>query len=259
MVVQQVSIRSSLLFAFLLLSTLAQGQRAENCNINILRVPNPNNQLYALLCRCGTPENPRFRGRVTRRLPPGTPDTAARASNTVHCLRRQLHHLRRRCEHSKSAFVHSARHALHRCVVRSKPRFDDGKPFTFNKSTCGAEFRTVAARGLQDGRLRLETFIVCTCPQGPNYNVHTGSVNLLSTSGASAASNREAEAVMMCTRDKIRALGTSCNADPSDRFELRAAQALNVCCKRRRVRQPQAKLQCQSVVPNDVSTIQIQL
>lgn len=238
-----------------LLSSPTLAQRRRQCRTAIFRVRNARNNLYALVCSCRRGHEPYgFEGRSVRDFRPWEKDTVAQAGVTVRCFRHRLHHLRRRCVHSSRLFERAATHALRDCMTK-RPKRDNGKPFMYKKDRCTTSFRSLPGISATTGKARFETLLVCACRQAADYIVHPGAVQLV-TQGAPTSPRTEARFVQKCTRNALGDLGKACAGMPG-RFNLRAAQQFNVCCKRARVRFAKSKLQCQDVVPDDVDTVQL--
>lgn len=249
---------TTLLCAVLILTALpssAQARGRHNCRTAIFRVRNARNNLYALVCSCRRGGHPfGFVGRSVRDFRPWEKDTAAQAALTLRCFRHRIRHLNSRCVSSARLFERAATHALRDCMTQ-RPTQDDGKPFMFKKNRCTAGFRPFPGVSVATGKDRFETLLVCACRQAADYTVHPGAVQLV-TQGAPTSPRAEARFVQKCTRNTLGELGRTCRKLPG-RFNLRAAQQFNVCCKRARVQFPKSKLKCQDVVPDDVDTIQL--
>lgn len=210
-----------------------------SCRISTFRVTG-RSSLFALACQCGS--SPEFLGRSIRRLAPSRPDTIAQERLTVSCIEHLKPSLSRACSHSPFLFQMRASAALKTCMNR-KPKRDNGELFRFNKEKCNAGFRELDEE-------RKEVLLVCQCPQRVGYSVQPGVVQFV-TDGSKNGASREQKLLDRCTRNVRAQLTSGCRVHP-ERFDLRAAQAFNVCCKRIRRQFPKNKLLCQAVVPGDV-------
>lgn len=149
-----------------------------------------------------------------------------------------------------TAYQRVASHVLTRCMklTPKNPPAKDNRKFTFDGSKCVAEFRELDVA-------RVEALLVCACTQRPGYIVHPGVIQFITTNSPNGAS-KEQKLLQKCTRDFIPALTNACSNMPK-RFDLRSAQMFNVCCKRARVQFKNAKLNCQTIVPDDVSALDL--
>lgn len=218
------------------------------CFADIFRVVG-SNDLYSVPCRCEGPDD--YVGRSTVFLG-DSPNTLAQARTTVECLRKSRHALNRACDRNVRQFEVEARHAIERCLRERPPKDAEGinSPFDYKKDECRAIFRRVDVEGL-----RQESVWVCACEQEPGYVVHPG-VGQFFGMPSILGEGEEREFQKKCTMSELAKLTSTCQTDPA-RFELQSLQALNVCCKRLRVKFPKSKLDCQMTVPDDVTVSQL--
>ncbi|CAN8075227.1 unnamed protein product [Agarophyton chilense] len=217
------------------------------CNIATHRVTGKNS-LFSLVCRCDN--RPEMIGRSVRFLDPDTPDTVAQEELTVDCIEHEKPRMARACVHSGSAFERAAAHVLSDCMGRrpSNPSAAGMQPFAFKIDRCVTEFRELDVE-------RMEALLVCACTQRAGYLVHPGVIQFI-TNGSPLGSGEEQRLLETCTAQAMPQLNDACRNMPG-RFDLRGAQAFNVCCKRARVLFDDEKLQCQAIVPDQVDSIDL--
>lgn len=236
------------------LSTAHRVERNIDCLNSIFRLSTRLDKSYVITCTCSNSDE--FLGRAVSPLPDNVRNTAAQARVTLRCLRSKKAFLEHRCEHGALEYERAARHVLQRCISKPVPKKNrlPERPFTFRRDMCEAELRLVDGRS-PTGSDQFEAFVVCACRQAKDYIVHPGAVRLI-TQGSPLGARREARFLASCTRASLSNLGSTCRSS-ARRFDLRAAQTFNVCCKRARVMFPNSKLDCQTVVPDDVDSIQL--
>lgn len=217
------------------------------CRIATYRVTGKNS-LFSLVCRCG--QMSEALGRKIQFLDPHTPDTMAQERLTVSCIERRKHEMERACQRSAAHFERSAEHVLRLCMGKrpKNPTREGLKPFMYRRDQCEYEFRELDVP-------RKEVLLVCGCTQRPGYIVHPGVTQFL-TVGSPNGEDEEQKFMQKCTKDAIPQLNDACKNIPG-RFDLRSAQAFNVCCKRARVKFALEKLKCQATVPDDISAIEL--
>lgn len=217
------------------------------CRIATHRVVGKNN-LFSLICRCG--DGLEMLGRSIRFLDPHTADTNAQEELTVACIEHRKPEMAGACLKSGSEFERLAAHVLQECMGRrpQNPSAEGLMPFTFRRDMCEAEFRELDVE-------RVEALLVCACTQRPGYIVHPGVIQFI-TSGSPNGASEEQKLLLNCTREALPRLTDTCSNMP-ERFDLRSAQAFNVCCKRVRVLFPEEKLECQATVPDDVTALDL--
>ncbi|PXF40864.1 hypothetical protein BWQ96_09409 [Gracilariopsis chorda] len=223
----------------------AHGERT--CRIATHRVTGKNN-LFSLICRCG--DGLEMLGRSIRFLDPHTPDTIAQEELTVQCIEHRKPEMAGACLKSGSEFERLAAHVLRECMDRrpENPSAEERMPFTFRRDMCESEFRELDVD-------RVEALLVCACTQRPGYIVHPGVIQFITTGSPNGASE-EQKLLLNCTREALPRLTDTCSNMP-ERFDLRSAQAFNVCCKRVRVLFALDKLKCQATVPDDVTELDL--
>ncbi|PXF41483.1 hypothetical protein BWQ96_08790 [Gracilariopsis chorda] len=156
----------------------------------------------------------------------------------------------RACFRNGSEFEELAASVLHECMDRRpvNPSAEVRMPFTFRRDSCKADFRELDAD-------RLEVLLACGCVQRPGYIVNPGVIQFI-TSGSPNGANEEQKMLQECTREAVPQLSETCRVMP-ERFDLRSAQAFNVCCKRARVQFDVEKLKCQATVPDDITQLDL--
>ncbi|KAI0562820.1 hypothetical protein FGB62_52g10 [Gracilaria domingensis] len=225
--------------------SLANARR--ECAIATHRVTGKNS-LFSLVCRCDN--RPEMIGRSIRFFDPDTPDTMAQEELTVDCIEHEKPSMERACVYSGAAFERRAAHVLDDCMGRrpQNPSAEGLQPFAFKNDRCETEFRELDVE-------RMEALLVCACTQRPGYLVHPGVIQFI-TNGSPVGSSDEQTLLQTCTEEALPSLNDACRNHPG-RFDLRGAQAFNVCCKRVRVLFDEEKLKCQAIVPDDVDSIDL--
>lgn len=226
---------------------VSPSQARRDCAIATHRVTGKNS-LFSLVCRCDN--RPEMIGRSIRFLDPDTPDTMAQEELTVNCIEHEKPRMASACVHSGSAFERTAAHVLVDCMGK-RPKNASAKglqPFAFKKDRCETEFRELDVE-------RMEALLVCACTQRAGYLVHPGVIQFI-TNESPVGSSEEQSLLESCTKEALPSLDDACKNMPQ-RFDLRGAQAFNVCCKRVRVLFAEDKLKCQAIVPDVVESIDL--
>lgn len=245
-----------LIGAILLISVQAQPwSDMKKCTVNFFRRVG-RSQSIVWTCDCGNEAV----GRVAARGPSTMNDTMARFVQQVRCFdfQRKKRSLRQVCEHNPSNFVSHAKSALDNCQIMKQPskalveKYPG--PFEYARDDCNAIFVGY------DGVEATGSLWICLCRQNmfknifPKPQIAVGRVGL-DTKNSPWGASREIDLIRSCASSMKVRMQPICSSK-AGRFNLLAAQLLEVCCKRVRKMFPNAKFECKSVVPKDVSKIQ---
>lgn len=204
---------------------------------------------YINVCRCPRGHPPVISG-IDSPIPLSANNTVpsiSQASASLSCFQKRNLQLASACDHGIPAFRQAVEHAVNDCVLNPPPTPDVELPFTFgpkNEKCKGFLFI------FDDGEPVLSLVLACACrlDDENRINVVNGRAQF------QPKSIMEKEEVETCTRANLDVLTTVCQTNPKD-FEVLSKQIFQTCCKRSRATMGD-KLECQPIVPDDLSGLE---
>lgn len=237
---------SACLLFIVALAIVTPSESSRMCRVVTHRVTAVS-RLFSLVCRCGKRQE--LVGRSVRLIDPKVPDTKQQDRLTVECIEHAKESLLHDCLRDPREYDRNAAATLKRCMSLRPKKGNKTNPFTYHSRQCETEFRQLDVPNAR------EALLVCACTQRPGYIVHPGVV-IFRLEDSPLGASKEQDFVRECTRSFLPQLTEACAGAP-ERFDVRSAQALNVCCKRARVKFQNQKLECQTLVPDDLSTLML--
>lgn len=221
---------------------------AQQCNLSLNRLVGRTNS-YVYACNCPQPSG--RLGPVARAealIPPSQPDTAARAAATIRCILQEEARLLQICEQDTRRYDVVATQTLNTCLsadITPQEAQLEG-PFTFSKQRCEAGLSTFLGA-------QIAGVYLCIC-RGDGFDVVVGRADFVIESSP-LSDELEVELIRECEQQFQSQVQDVCVNSPAD-FEILALQLLQVCCKRIRVGLD-AKFECDSIVPDDLSAFKV--
>ncbi|KAI0560854.1 hypothetical protein FGB62_99g15 [Gracilaria domingensis] len=232
----------------------------ERCPVNINREVGITNQ-YVWVCKCPPLEKIESDERAVNGLakfpvPAEEADTLGRNEAFLRCTEERSEPLTRLCVTNVTEFDREAERIMRHCsnVALTPEEKNNTEPFSFKTKNCSTRLVPLVTQ-FQTGGIWL-----CECEQPGatekySFDVVVGRGNF-TTDASPTDQVKELDELQRCTAVASEQLEEVCFNAPGD-FDLVALHLLEACCKRARVLSD-AKLQCTTLIPDDVNALKVQ-